>query len=103
MLHPQSVRGAASAAVDQRLRPPLAPARMLSAVALASTARAESAAEGFLDQTAADLLTGRDVTVSGAPSSIEVTVSGTSISLFPGMSGWSVTQTAVGPVERPTP
>ena len=69
----------------------------------ASTARAESAAEGFLDQTAADLLTGRDVTVSGSPSSIEVTVSGTSISLFPGLSGWSVTQTAVGPVERPTP
>ena len=69
----------------------------------ASTARAQSAAEGFLDQTAQDLLTGRDVTVAGSPSSIEVTVTGTSISLFPGLSGWAVTQSAVGPVERPTP
>ena len=68
-----------------------------------STARAQSAAEDFLDQTAQDLLTGRDVTVSGSPASIAVTVTGTSLSLFPGLSGWSVTQTAVGPVERPTP
>ena len=66
------------------------------------TPRAQSAAEGFLDQTAEDLLTGRDVTVAGSPSSIEVTVTGTSISLFPGLSGWAVTQSAVGPVERPT-
>lgn len=69
----------------------------------ASTARAEAAAEGFLDQTATDLLTGWDVTVAGSPSSIEVTVTGDSISLFPGLSGWSVAQSAVGPVERPTP
>ncbi|MGY1828999.1 TadE/TadG family type IV pilus assembly protein [Geodermatophilus sp. SYSU D01180] len=69
----------------------------------ASTGRARSAAEDFLDRTAADLLTGRDVTVSGSPASITVTVTGTSLSLFPGLSGWSVTQTAVGPVERPTP
>ena len=69
----------------------------------ASTARAESAAAGFLDQTAQDLLSDRTVTVAGSPSSIEVTVTGTSISLIPGLSGWSVTQTAVGPVERPTP
>jgi Flp pilus assembly protein TadG len=69
----------------------------------ASTARAESAAEDFLDQTASDLLTGRTVTVAGSPTSIEVTVTGTSLSLFPGLSGWSVTQSAFGPVERPTP
>ncbi|WNV77899.1 TadE family protein [Geodermatophilus sp. DSM 44513] len=69
----------------------------------ASTDRAQSAAEGFLDQTAQDLLTARDVTVAGSPASIEVTVTGISLSLFPGLSGWSVTQTAVGPVERPTP
>ncbi len=69
----------------------------------ASTARAESAAEDFLDQTAADLLTGRDVTVTGSATTVAVTVTGTSISLFPGLSGWSVTQTAVGPIERPTP
>lgn len=68
-----------------------------------SSARAQSAAEDFLDQTGQDLLNGRDVTVTASPSSIEVTVVGTSISLFPGLSGWSVTQTAVGPVERPTP
>lgn len=69
----------------------------------ASAARAASAAEGFLDQAASDLLTGRDVSVSGSPTSIAVTVTGTSLSLFPGLSGWSVSQTAVGPVERPTP
>ena len=69
----------------------------------ASTTRAESAAEGFLDQTAQDLLTGRDVMVSGSPSNIEVTVTGTSLSLFPGLTGWSVSQSAVGPVERPAP
>lgn len=69
----------------------------------ASTERAQAAAEGFLDQTAQDLLTGRDVTVTGSTTAIEVTVTGTSLSLFPGLSGWSVTQSAVGPVERPTP
>ncbi|RZU30858.1 TadE family protein [Blastococcus saxobsidens] len=69
----------------------------------ASFARAESAAEGFLDQTAQDLLTGRDVLVTGSLTNIEVTVTGTSLSLFPGLSGWSVTQTAVGPVERTDP
>ncbi|SDG04316.1 Flp pilus assembly protein TadG [Blastococcus aurantiacus] len=69
----------------------------------ASTDRAQSAADGFLDQAAQDLLTGRDVAVTGSPPSIEVTVTGTSLSLFPGLSGWSVTQTAVGPVERATP
>ncbi len=41
--------------------------------------------------------------MAGLPTSIEVTVTGTSISLFPGLSGWSVTQSAVGPVERRTP
>jgi Flp pilus assembly protein TadG len=69
----------------------------------ASTGRAQAAAEDFLDQTAQDLLTDRDVTVTGSPTQIEVTVTGTSLSLMPGLPGWSVTQTAVGPVERPTP
>jgi Flp pilus assembly protein TadG len=68
----------------------------------ASVARAQTAAEDFLDQTAQDLLGGRAVEVTGSPTAIEVTVTGTSISLFPGLSGWSVTQTAVGPVERPS-
>ena len=69
----------------------------------ASTERARAAAERFLDQTAQDLLTGRTVAISGTPTSIQVTVTGTSLSLLPGRSGWPVTQTAVGPVERPTP
>ena len=68
----------------------------------ASVARAQAAAEGFLDQTAKDLLAGGAVDVTGTPTTIEVTVSGTAISLFPGLSGWSVTQTAVGPIERPS-
>ncbi|WP_029429677.1 TadE/TadG family type IV pilus assembly protein [Blastococcus sp. URHD0036] len=68
-----------------------------------STDRAETAAEDFLDQTGEGLLTGSEVTVAATPGSIEVTVTGTSISLFPGLSGWSITQTASGPVERPTP
>ena len=68
----------------------------------ASVARAQAAAENFLDQTAQDLLDRRTVRVTGTPTVIEVTVTGTSISLFPGLSGWSVTQTAVGPVERPS-
>lgn len=69
----------------------------------ASTGRAQAAAEDFLDQTAEGLLTGSEVSVAAAPDSIEVTVTGTSISLFPGLSGWSITQTARGPVERPNP
>ena len=69
----------------------------------ASVARAQTAAEDFLTQTAQDLLVGRSVAVSGSPSTIEVTVTGTSISLFPGLSGWPVNQTAAGPVERPAP
>lgn len=68
----------------------------------ASVVRAQSAAEGFLDQTAQDLLYGTAVAAAGSATTIEVTVSGTSISLFPGVSGWNVTQTAAGPVERPS-
>lgn len=67
-----------------------------------STSRAHDAASGFLAQTAEDLLTGTSVATVGSPTTIEVTVSGTSPSLFPGLSGWSVEQTAAGPVERPT-
>lgn len=69
----------------------------------ASTARADTAARAFLDRTASDLLTARSVTVAGSPATIDVTVTGTSISLFPGLPGWSVTQSAAGPIERPTP
>lgn len=67
-----------------------------------SVSRAEDAAAGFLDQTAEDLLFGPAVDAAGSATAIEVTVSGTSPSLFPGLSGWSVSQTAAGPVERPT-
>lgn len=68
----------------------------------ASVERAHSAAEDFLAQTAQDLLVGAMVNATGSPTTIEVTVTGTSISLFPGVAGWSVAQTAVGPVERPS-
>lgn len=67
-----------------------------------SVDRAHSAAEEFLTQTAQDLLVGTRVEIAGSPTTIEVTVTGTSISLFPGLGGWSVEQTAVGPVERPS-
>ena len=69
----------------------------------ASTGRAQAAAEDFLDQAGEGLLTGSAVSVAATPGSIQVTVTGTSISLFPGLPGWSITQTAHGPVERPTP
>lgn len=69
----------------------------------ASVDRARSAAQDFLTRTGRDLLIGQAVDVSGSPTTIGVTVTGTSISLFPGLSGWSISQTAVGPVERPTP
>lgn len=68
-----------------------------------SPTRAQSAAQDFLGETAQDLLSSRDVTVAGSPTTIQVTVTGTSISLFPGLAGWSVTQSAAGPVERSTP
>ena len=68
----------------------------------ASVERARSAAEQFLTQTAQDLLVGTTVDAAGSATTIEVTVSGTSISLFPGVAGWTVAQTAVGPVERPS-
>src|SRR3954451_5373532 len=61
----------------------------------ASTARAQAAAEGFLEQTASALLTGRGVTVTGSPASIAVTVTGPLLGLFPGQSGWSVTVAGV--------
>lgn len=67
-----------------------------------STQRASEAAQGFLAQTAQDLLADAAVDAGGSPTSIEVTVSGRSPSLFPGLAGWSVTQTAAGPIERPT-
>ena len=67
-----------------------------------SVERAHDAASGFLEQTAENLLSGTDVAAEGSATTIEVTVSGTSPSLFPGLPGWSVEQTATGPVERPT-
>lgn len=67
-----------------------------------SVQRAHDAASVFLDQTAQDLLSDADVAAAGSATTIEVTVSGTSPSLLPGLPGWSVTQTAAGPVERPT-
>jgi len=67
-----------------------------------STQRAHDAAQGFLTQTAEDLIFDAAVSAGGSPTTIEVTVSGSSPSLFPGLPGWTISQTAAGPVERPT-
>jgi hypothetical protein len=49
-----------------------------------------------------DWLTGTQVTVSRTGEQVSVTVTGQSLSLVPGFSGWTVSQTATGPVERYT-
>jgi Flp pilus assembly protein TadG len=68
-----------------------------------STERAQAAADSFLDRAGQDLINERDVSVAGSPTAIEVTVTGRSLSLVPGLDGWSVSQTAVGPIEQLTP
>lgn len=68
----------------------------------ASVQRAHEAATGFLTQTAEDLILDSDVQAAASPTVVTVTVTGSSISLFPGLPGWSISQTATGPVERPT-
>src|SRR3954447_6860693 len=69
----------------------------------ASTERAQAAADSFLDRAGQDLINESDVSVAGSPTAIEVTVTGRSLSLVPGLDGWSVSQTAVGPIEQLTP
>src|SRR4051794_30254687 len=69
----------------------------------ASPARAELAAQSFLERAGHDVIEGGDVEVTGSTTSIAVTVTGTSLALVPGLGGWSVSQTAVGPIEQVAP
>ncbi|WP_430786869.1 TadE/TadG family type IV pilus assembly protein [Actinoplanes sp. G11-F43] len=57
-------------------------------------------ARSFIDRAAGDSLTGTRVSVSRAGEQATVTVTGRSLSLVPGISGFNVSQSAVGPVER---
>ena len=50
-----------------------------------------------------DALIGWKVTVTRSASRVQVTVTGRSLSVFPGVKGYSVSQTASGPVERFVP
>jgi Flp pilus assembly protein TadG len=58
------------------------------------------AAEAFIDQAAGSSLFNTNVQVTAGAEQITVTVTGSSPSLVPGIPGWSVSQTATGPVER---
>jgi hypothetical protein len=61
----------------------------------------QRAAAGFLARAGgADSLTAASVVSIRSPTTATVTVSGHAISLVPGLPGWSITQTASGPVER---
>ncbi|MEU1812970.1 TadE/TadG family type IV pilus assembly protein [Micromonospora aurantiaca (nom. illeg.)] len=61
---------------------------------------ARIAAEGFIARAAGGSLFNTNVQVASGPEQITVTVTGNSPSLVPGISGWTVRQTATGPVER---
>lgn len=67
-----------------------------------STAAAgRAAAEGFLDAAGGSgVLVAATVSAGRSAVSAEVTVAGRAPSLIPGISGWTVSQRAAGPVER---
>lgn len=59
------------------------------------------AAESFLQRAGGDdVLPQASVQAQRTAATAEVTVTGRSLSLLPGVSGWSIEQTASGPVER---
>lgn len=59
------------------------------------------AAAGFLERAGGThSLTAETVVSTRSPTTATVTVSGRALSLVPGLPGWSITQTASGPVER---
>lgn len=73
----------------------------------AARARTGSGEEGrrvalaFLDRAGgSDVLAGAQVTAARGGTLATVTVTGHAISLVPGLPGWSISQTASGPVER---
>lgn len=60
-----------------------------------------AATREFLDAAGGDgVLASPDIVVRRTETEAEVTVSGQAPSLVPGVGGWSVSQTASGPVER---
>jgi hypothetical protein len=73
----------------------------------AARARSGSAEDGrraaaaFLDRAGGrDVLPAADVDAVRSGASATVTVTGRAVSLLPGLPGWSISQTASGPVER---
>jgi len=69
---------------------------------LGSSAEAgRTAAADFVDAAGGvEVLISTSVTAVRSPVAAEVTVAGQAPSLIPGVSGWAVSQTAAGPVER---
>lgn len=66
-----------------------------------SGAEGRDAAAAFLRRAGGDdVLQGPSVTADRTATTATVTVRGRAMSLVPGLAGWSVTQTASGPVER---
>ena len=60
-----------------------------------------SRARSFLDRSASDSLQTSSVSSAGStPSTVRISVTGRSLSVLPGFAGITVTQSAVGPVER---
>jgi hypothetical protein len=59
------------------------------------------AAAAFIERAGGgDVLLGASVSSVRTPTTARVTVTGRTLSLVPGLAGWSVSQTASGPVER---
>ena len=74
--------------------------RVYGAPATAGIARAQA----FLDQHATDTLTDTSISTAGTTATqVSVQVTGHALSVLPGVGGMTVTQTAVGPIERITP
>jgi hypothetical protein len=66
-----------------------------------SSTEGRAAATSFLQRAGgADVLQGASVTADRTAVTATVTVTGRTMSLVPGLPGWSVSQTASGPVER---
>jgi len=67
----------------------------------ATSPEGSAAVQGFLDAAGGeDVLRSPTIAVQRTDRQAEVTVGGQAVSLIPGVRGWSVSQTAAGPVER---
>jgi Flp pilus assembly protein TadG len=66
-----------------------------------SVEEGRQAAAAFIERAGGeDVLLGSSVKSVRTPTTATVTVTGRTLSLVPGLAGWSVSQTASGPVER---